>query len=196
MLEMTVGNVLRTAFLNSDGVGKGIVVILILASVFSVSILWNKILTIWQMRKSCNAFLKRYDSVHSPLATGLYLDELTGPLKSVCQIGLREVQEICELNEKRMEQCMRTALLPRKLTQAELDKMTAERDDLAGKYEAQTQHCKELEEKATRATLSGATEAPSFASFRDSARAKVPDRATLDPHCFITCERIPCSFRS
>ena len=48
---------------------------------------------------------------------------MTGPLKSACQIGLREVQEICELNDKRMEQCMRSAQLPRKLTQAELDKI-------------------------------------------------------------------------
>lgn len=123
MLEMTVGNVLRTAFQNSDGVGKGIVVILVVASIISVSILWNKVLTILQMQKACNAFLKRYDSVHSPLATGMYLDELSGPLKSACQIGLREVQEICELNDKRMEQCMRSAQLPRKLTQAELDKI-------------------------------------------------------------------------
>ena len=78
MDEMTVGNVLRTAFLNSDGIGRGIVVILIVASIISVSILWNKVLTILQMYKACNAFLKRYDSVHSPLATGMY------PAKLAC----------------------------------------------------------------------------------------------------------------
>ena len=123
MHDLSFAQIIVTAFSTSDIIGKAIVVILLILSVFSWSILGNKLYTIYKMAKACKIFQKRYDSVHSPLATGLFLQELSGPLKNICNIGLREVQEICELNDKRLEQCMRTAQLPRKLTQAELDKI-------------------------------------------------------------------------
>ena len=56
-----------------------------------------------------------------------------------------------EIESLKKEMDMKQAEL--NLKQAELDKMTAERDDLAGKYEVQTQHGKELEEKATEASV-------------------------------------------
>ena len=123
MYDLSVSQIITTAFRTSDIVGQSIVVLLVIVSVFSWSILGNKLWTIWQMHKSCDAFLKRFDSMHSPLATGFCLNELTGPLKNICQIGIKEVQEICELDDSKLEQTLRTAQLPRKLTQAELDKI-------------------------------------------------------------------------
>lgn len=121
--DMSMGQIIISAFSTSDGVGKGIVIMLIIASIWSWTILASKWLAVGSMESQCNKFLKKYESVHSALAMGLYLGELKGPLKNICAKGLKELFEICNISDRNRDQFMRNAVVPRRLTQAELDKI-------------------------------------------------------------------------
>ncbi|MBQ7650503.1 MAG: MotA/TolQ/ExbB proton channel family protein [Victivallales bacterium] len=103
--------------------GKAVVVLLFVVSIFAWTIMANKCLSVWSSSSSTNKFLKRYESIRSALGMGLYLDELSGPLKSICKSGIDELFVICNINERNGEQFLRKGVLPRKLTQAELDKI-------------------------------------------------------------------------
>ena len=123
MNSMTLGQILFSAFSESDAVGKAIVVLLGVVSIFAWTIMANKCLSVWSSSSSTKKFLKRYESIRSALKMGLYLDELSGPLKNICKSGLDELFAICNINERNYEQFLRTGTVPRKLTQAELDKI-------------------------------------------------------------------------
>ena len=123
MEPMTISQIVITAFGTSDAIGKGIVVLLGLVSVVAWSIMTNKFISVWSSASSTSKFLKRYDTVRSALGMGLYLEELSGPLKNICKSGLDELFGICNINERNGEQFLRKGVLPRRLTQAELDKI-------------------------------------------------------------------------
>ncbi len=123
MDSMTASQIIFSAFSTSDNIGKGIVGILLVASIFAWSIMANKCLSVWSSSSSTQKFLKRYEGIRSALKMGLYLNELSGPLKNICKSGLDELFAICNINERNYEQFLRNGTLPRKLTQAELDKI-------------------------------------------------------------------------
>lgn len=120
---MTLGEIIKYAFLQSDTMGKVIVVILGLFSAWAWSILANKAMAINAKRNACKAFLKEYDQAGSPLALGVNLEKLTGPLKAICEAGLIELCDICEINGRRRKAFLMQGVLPRQLTQAETDKI-------------------------------------------------------------------------
>ncbi len=123
MDSMTFSQILISAFSTSDIVGKAIVVLLLGVSVLAWSIMANKCLSVLSSSSATSKFLKRYDSIRSALGMGLYLEELSGPLKNICKSGIDELFGICNINERNGEQFLRKGILPRKLTQAELDKI-------------------------------------------------------------------------
>jgi len=123
MDSMTASQIIFSAFSTSDIVGKAVVGLLLVVSIFAWSIMANKCLSVWSSSSSTKKFLKRYEDIRSALKMGLYLNELSGPLKNICKSGLDELFAICNINERNGEQFLRNGSLPRKLTQAELDKI-------------------------------------------------------------------------
>lgn len=115
--------ILRYAFLQSDFAGKAIVVILGIASAWSWSIIANKVLAMKSKRTECKKFNKFYAKVGSPLAVGVYLGELTGPLRNLCNAGITSLCDILDIDERRRSSFLRNAVMPRALTGAELEKI-------------------------------------------------------------------------
>ena len=120
MDSMSASQILFSAFSTSDIVGKAVVVLLFVVSIFAWSIMANKCLSVWSSSSSTSKFLKRYESIRSALGMGLYLDELSGPLKNICKSGIDELFVICNINERNGEQFLRKGVLPRNIIDARL----------------------------------------------------------------------------
>ena len=117
------GEILWRAFSTSDVVGKGIVLILLVFSMWAWSIIASKAIAMYGTRRSCDRFLKMYDRIKSPIGMGLYLAELQGPLKNVCGAGIRQLFDVCGVAEQRRNAILQQGILPRRLSQEEIDKI-------------------------------------------------------------------------
>lgn len=115
--------IVNNAFRESDIVGKAIVALLVCMSMYLWTILANKVFSVAGKKAECRKFNKYYRKVHSAIGIGLYLDELSGPLKTICAAGQGQLCDIFEIDERRRPVFLREARLPRRLTQAELDKI-------------------------------------------------------------------------
>ena len=123
MEELTFGQILLYSFSQSDAMGKAIVVALIAGSMLAWMLIVSKWMDTSSKSRACKKFQKAYDRVRSPLALGLYLDDVNGPLKNICDSGIKELLDIFEIDEKQSKNFFRHSTLPRKLTQAETDKI-------------------------------------------------------------------------
>ncbi len=113
------------AFKNSDVIGKGIVVVLGLFSMYAWSIICFKALSIMASRRQCRKFNALYDRVKSPIGMGSFLSDVQGPLGNICSAGIEQLAEICDLPRDRNGNIPRLTSLPRPLTQDEADKIRA-----------------------------------------------------------------------
>ena len=127
--------ILKDAFFQSDIVGRMIVIVLGMASVAAWSIMLYKGWQVMSLYKSCQAFIKEFDSTGSALALGYRLDPERGPLQSVCQAGFDALMEALEPDGGAMggrygkfaapRRAMTYTELPRQLTEAEIEKVRA-----------------------------------------------------------------------
>jgi biopolymer transport protein TolQ len=125
--------ILKDAFFQSDIVGRLIVIGLGMASVAAWSIMLYKGWQVMSLYKSCQEFIKEFDSTGSALALGFRLDPDKGPLQSVCQAGFDALMEALEpdggMGRYGKFAAPRRALtfteLPRQLTDAEIEKVRA-----------------------------------------------------------------------
>ena len=120
---MSVLEIVRYAFFQSDGIGKGIVILLFGFSATFWSIFISKYLSISGKRGECNKFNKFYDKVGSPLAVGIYMGELSGPMCNICNAGIDTLCEVFGIEERKRSSFLRNAVLPRALTPAEVEKI-------------------------------------------------------------------------
>lgn len=123
MVQLSVRDILVQAFFTSDAVGKGIIVILLVGSLILWSILANKWLSINSTSRAVKSFFRQYDKLSSPLSIGLQLDSQSGPLKRICEAGIKEFFRICEISDRRKQAVLMSGTLPRALTQPELEKI-------------------------------------------------------------------------
>lgn len=120
---MSFGDILRYAFLQSDSVGKGIVIVLLAFSAWFWTICISKAFVIAGKRRECHKFNRFYDKVGSPLAMGIYLSDLGGPIRNICHAGIDTLCEVLAIDERRRPTFLRNAVLPRHLTNAEIEKI-------------------------------------------------------------------------
>jgi len=117
------------AFINSDGVGKGIVLLLVLFSCVVWSIFLVKYLYIRQIDRANKAFAKfREKCRQNPLSIAGVLERTNthGPLFDVCQAGINSLREILDLREGiQGYELERSGVIPRELTDRELDQVYA-----------------------------------------------------------------------
>ena len=120
---MSFSDILRYAFIQSDGVGKGIVILLFGFSAWFWTICISKAFVIAGKRRECHKFSRFYDKVGSPLALGIYLGDLAGPLSNICHVGIETLCEVLDIDERKRATFLRNAVLPRHLTNAEIEKI-------------------------------------------------------------------------
>ena len=118
--------VLIKAYFVSDALGQAIVIGLIVVSVFCMSIILGKFLSMYKIRSGCKRFLTKYKSAKTPLAMGQSLsDDEEMPLDWVCRAGYTALKEVLDRSGGReaVDMLQRRSMLFRPLTTAELDKI-------------------------------------------------------------------------
>ncbi len=120
---MTLGEIIYYAFFQSDGFGKGIVILLLGFSAWFWSTCFSKSLVMYAKRRDCRKFNKFYEKIVSPIALGIYLSELSGPMCNICRAGIDTLCGVLAIDERRRSSFMRNAVLPRRLSSAEIDKI-------------------------------------------------------------------------
>jgi len=118
--------VLRDSFLSSDGMGQGIVILLLMLSAFTWSFMILKGWMMGSIRRGCTRFMKRFDKTsRAPLTLAQYLsDDDDQVMDSICQAGMNALKTIFEREDAgAVNRILRTNELPRPLTEAEKDKI-------------------------------------------------------------------------
>lgn len=118
-------SVLGKAFFASDALGKAIVLLLVVASLWSWSIILLKWTNMVKVRRGCRRFMRSYQN-SSPLKMGVSLsedDEM--PLDCVCRAGIESLKEVLARSELRGSYSVLEMYfkLPRALTSAEVEKI-------------------------------------------------------------------------
>lgn len=114
---------LTYTFEQSDLVGKGIVVLLFLMSIWAWTIMCEKWVTLRRARKHSYDLLRLFEQVNSPLELALQLDRYAGPIAHVYRAGIDEVMDVLNVDPQLVETYCRQRRLPRALTESEIDKV-------------------------------------------------------------------------
>ncbi len=120
---MGLFEILKYAFFQSDLVGKAIVILLFVMSLYAWGLMLDKGFGVMAVRKSCKKFLRLYERVKSPVGMGQYLDDIHGPLKEIASAGIQELFAVCAIQPDRQSAFFRHCHLPRELSSAEMDKI-------------------------------------------------------------------------
>lgn len=118
--------ILGQAFTNSDSIGQLMVILLGVLSCGAWMIMGMKGAQIGAVRKGCKRFMKKYNSLKSPLAIAVRLeDDDEMPLDQVCRVGIDTLATVLDRdNPDRVKRMLeQRSIMPRTLTQAEIDKV-------------------------------------------------------------------------
>ncbi len=114
---------LSYTFQQSDNMGKGIVILLMLLSIWAWTIMLNKWLVIREVGKHSRRLLKGFEDAVSPLDLALQLDRYKGPIARVYQAGIDEMMDVLDADPNLVEKYCRARRLPRPLAKSEIDKI-------------------------------------------------------------------------
>lgn len=115
---------LTYAFVQSDVMGKSIVVLLLSASVYVWCLMISKAFDMYELNKSCRQFRQAFDKGRtSPLAISQDVENYSGPLPELSRVALTELQIILQLSTAEQMILTRHRLLTRKLSSDEIDKI-------------------------------------------------------------------------
>ena len=125
MQPLSFGQILLYSFIQSDAMGKAIVLLLGAASVWAWTVCLNKWHEVNRQYNDCRKFLVLYNRLHasSPLMIGLHLGAQRGPLKEICRSAIGEICKIMGIAPAQQEQFLSQPTLPRRLTPAEIEKV-------------------------------------------------------------------------
>ncbi len=112
------------AFVQSDWMGKLIVVGLLVASVYVWCLMINKAFEMRAINKACRHFRQAFEkSRTSPLAISQDVENFSGPLPELSRVALAELQMILHLTAAEQLILTRHRILTRKLTGDEIEKI-------------------------------------------------------------------------
>ena len=115
-----------------DGVGQGLLLVLLLLFILALSLVIEKALVLGQARRQAAQMLARGRQTRWPLALAPHLAELSGPLLPVYKVGLDTVVTILRLDDRDFELCARQRTLPRPLTDTEMASVRNAMEQAAG----------------------------------------------------------------
>lgn len=112
------------AFMKSDAMGKGIVILLGMLSMWSWSIMIRKVVDVRNIRQNCKAFQEDFAAANSsPLSIAGSLNKYSGPLREICAEGLSALTDILQLDNAGVQILIRQGVMPRQLSPDEFDKV-------------------------------------------------------------------------
>ena len=125
MEQLSFGQILLYSFSQSDAMGKAIVLLLCIASIWAWTVIINKWRELHKQARDCQRFIALYSKLmgKSPLLIGLHLNTLNGPLKDICRSGLAELFKILNIAPAQQEGFLSSNSLPRRLTPEEVNKI-------------------------------------------------------------------------
>jgi len=121
--SMSVTEIVWSAFLTSDTVGKIIIGVLFVGSIVAWSISASKAWNVKMRKKDCAKFMRLYEKIQSPLEMGLNLEKLGGPLKNICEKGLSELCSVLGIEDSRRWGFYRSGVIPKKLSHPDIEKI-------------------------------------------------------------------------
>ncbi len=113
------------AYGTSDLISKGIVLLLILLSVYAWTIMAEKAVSLARVRSSCRRFLDQFEPADSLLELSLRERELTGPLAEAYFAALDEIMNVLGVDASQVDLYCRRRVLPRLLSDSEITKVRA-----------------------------------------------------------------------
>lgn len=125
-------NPILYAFDACDGVGQGVVGLLVFLFILALSLAIEKALTLGQARRQAAQLLERGRHTRWPLALTPHLSELSGPLLPVYKAGMDTLVAILRLDDRDFDLCARQRTLPRPLTDTELASVRNAMEQAAG----------------------------------------------------------------
>lgn len=123
------------AFMTSDGMGKGIVIILTFGSLYAWNIMIQKAAAIMSIRRHCKLFQQDFvDANSSPLYIAGNLHNYSGPLRDICAGGMSTLIDILQLDNAGVQALIRQGVLPRQLSADEFDKIRSSMQMVQSRY--------------------------------------------------------------
>ncbi|MFA4945431.1 MAG: MotA/TolQ/ExbB proton channel family protein [Lentisphaeria bacterium] len=133
-------NVALYAFETSDFVGRGIVVLLFLISIYAWILMLEKWIVVRRARAEVDAFLDKYHAARGPLELLHQDDKLAGPPAESYRAAMNSLIELLELDSRTLDLCCRERRLPRSLSEVELDKIRNAMERTNGRINADLEH--------------------------------------------------------
>lgn len=113
------------AYGTSDLISKGIVLLLLLLSVYAWTIIGEKAVTLGRVRRACRTFMDPFVSADSLLELSLREQDFEGPLAEAYYAALDETMTILGVDAADVDLYCRRRLLPRLLADHEIRKVQA-----------------------------------------------------------------------
>ncbi len=116
------------AFTNSDSVGKGIVVLLLISSVFTWTVMIDKGMALIRARQSSNRFLARFRSNKKHIASLQLISEGnrdSGPLGAIYSAGVKRLLEFYEADPRSIQYSSALVTNPSRLTDEQYNAIEA-----------------------------------------------------------------------
>jgi biopolymer transport protein TolQ len=113
------------AYNTSDLISKGIVLLLLLLSVYAWSIMGEKAVSLGRVRTACRTFMDPFIVADSLLELSLRERDFEGPLAEAYFAALDEIMNILAVDATQVDLYCRRRLLPRPLSDHEIQKVQA-----------------------------------------------------------------------
>ncbi len=113
------------AYNTSDLISKGIVLLLVLLSVYAWTIMGEKAVSLGRVRTACRKFMDSFVSADSLLELSLRERDFDGPLAEAYFAALDEIMNILVVDGSQVDLYCRRHLLPRGLSDHEIQKVQA-----------------------------------------------------------------------
>ncbi len=116
------------AYTNSDGVGKGIVVLLLIGSVFTWSVMIDKGMALYRARQCSNRFLARFRANKKNIATPQLVREGNadpGPIGAIYSAGVERLLEFYESDSRSQQYSTAISTRPSRLSDAQYNAIEA-----------------------------------------------------------------------
>jgi biopolymer transport protein TolQ len=113
------------AYSTSDLISKGIVLLLLLLSVYAWTIMGEKAVSLGRVRRACRTFMDQFIVADSLLELSLRERDFEGPLAEAYFAALDEIMNILGVDAAQVDLYCRRRLLPRLLSDHEIQKVQA-----------------------------------------------------------------------
>jgi len=113
------------AYSTSDLISQGIVLLLVLMSVYAWTIMVEKAVSLVRVRRSCRRFLDQFEPAESLLELSLREREFAGPLAEAYFAALDEIMNALGVDASQVDLYCRRRVLPRLLSENEIGKVRA-----------------------------------------------------------------------